>query len=347
MQDINLITIFLTGLLTGGLTCMAVQGGLLAATLTQREEERLQEKTKKTGNALPITAFLVSKLIAYSLLGALLGLFGSVFQLSLGLQSVVLIMASVFMIGMALNILEVHSLFRYFVIQPPKFLTRFVRKQSKSQDVFAPALLGAATVFIPCGTTQAMMALAIASGNPFSGALVLFAFVLGTSPVFFLLGYFTTKLSETLHKTFLRFAAYTIIFLALFNMNNALALSGRPLSFDVIQSFWCSATFCTPPPSSGNIVTQDALEQVTITMDDYDGYSPKQITAKAGSTLTLQIKNEKARGCVQSFTIPSFGIQKIIPQGKTETVTIAIPNTKTDIPFMCSMGMYRGVITVI
>ena len=42
--QVNLISVFLTGLLTGGLTCLAVQGGLLAATLAQREEQKLKEK---------------------------------------------------------------------------------------------------------------------------------------------------------------------------------------------------------------------------------------------------------------------------------------------------------------
>ncbi len=37
MGNTNLLAIFLTGLITGGLTCMAVQGGLLAATIAQRE----------------------------------------------------------------------------------------------------------------------------------------------------------------------------------------------------------------------------------------------------------------------------------------------------------------------
>lgn len=54
----NLWTIFLTGLFTGGLTCLAVQGGLLAATLAQREEERLKNQVEKSGNALPIISFL-------------------------------------------------------------------------------------------------------------------------------------------------------------------------------------------------------------------------------------------------------------------------------------------------
>src|SRR5581483_357219 len=157
----NLWTIFLTGLFVGGLTCMAVQGGLLAATIAQREEERLKEDAKN-GAIFPIVAFIVAKLVAYTVIGFLLGLLGSAFQLSLSVRTILQFAVVIFMVGTALNILEVHPIFRYFVIQPPRFLTRLVRNQSKSKNIFAPALLGAFTVFIPCGTTQAMLALAIA-----------------------------------------------------------------------------------------------------------------------------------------------------------------------------------------
>ena len=117
----NLITVFLTGLLTGGLTCMAVQGGLLMATLAQTEESKLREKAKG-GNALPIISFLVAKLTAYTILGFLLGLLGSFFQLSVQFRAILIIAVSVFMLGTAFNILEVHPIFRYFIIQPPKFI---------------------------------------------------------------------------------------------------------------------------------------------------------------------------------------------------------------------------------
>ena len=137
----NLWTIFLTGLLTGGLTCLAVQGGLLATAIAQQEEEKLKERTKKSSNALPITAFLIAKLIAYTGLGFLLGWFGSLFQMSLAVQVGMQFAVAVFMICTALNILNVHPIFRYFVIQPPKFLTRLVRKQSKSKELFSPAIL--------------------------------------------------------------------------------------------------------------------------------------------------------------------------------------------------------------
>src|SRR5258706_4597350 len=117
MGNTNLLAIFLTGLITGGLTCMAVQGGLLAATLAQSEEERLEEKAKG-GNAFPILAFLVAKLIAYTALGFLLGLLGSFFELSIQTRVILMIAVAVFMVGTALNLLVLLPHFRIFHILP-------------------------------------------------------------------------------------------------------------------------------------------------------------------------------------------------------------------------------------
>lgn len=330
-MNADIPTIFFTGLLTGGLTCMAVQGGLLAATLAQREEERLKEKVRQSDTVLPIMSFLGAKLIAYTILGFFLGWFGSIFQLSLPLQVVLQIAVAIFMIGTAFNILNVHPIFRYFIIQPPKFLTRLVRQQSKSKDMFAPAMLGAFTIFIPCGTTQAMMALAIASGKPILGAAILFSFIIGTSPVFFLLGYFTTKLSESLHQKFMRIAAIAIILLAFFNLNNALALSGFNFFGNNSQ-----------PSASKQPVTQ----QATITISGF-GYSPSNISVKAGSAVTLHLTNKGGFSCAQSFTIPSLGIQKTVSPGTSSDVVFNAPSQPGAIQFMCSMGMFRGTINVI
>ncbi len=335
----NLWVIFTTGLFVGGLTCMAVQGGLLAATIAQSEEERLKEKAKG-GNALPILSFIVAKLVAYTLLGLLLGWLGSAFKLSLTVTTIIQFAVIVFMIGTALNILEVHPIFRYFVIQPPKFLTRLVRKQSKSQDMFAPALLGAFTVFIPCGTTQAMMALAIASGSPLTGAAILFAFILGTSPLFFILGYFATKLGDALHQQFMKFAAFAIIILAIFNLNNTIALTGSSFTLDNIwRGFWCTVSFCAPVGGQAGTAVNQATVDITA-----NGYNPDNLTVKAGSNVTIHLTNSGGQGCTQAFTIPSLGIQKIVPMGSSDTVAFTTPNQPGDIPFMCSMGMYRGVI---
>jgi uncharacterized protein len=346
MQDTSLYTIFITGLLTGGLTCLAVQGGLLASVIAQREEEKELEKDKSTkGAAMPILAFLVAKLVAYTFLGLLLGWFGSLFQLSFTAQVILQFFVALFMIGTALAILNVHPIFRYFIIQPPKFITRRVKGITKSRDIFAPGLLGAFTVFLPCGTTQAMMLLAIASGQPVLGALILFIFVLGTSPLFFILGYLATRLGDALHKKFLRIAALTIIILALFNLNNAIALTGSKWTFGgTAKAVFCGIAYCADQNLS-DLPEQPIVSEQTITIEN-SGYSPKEFTVKAGSQVKVTLVNKDGYSCAQAFTIPSLRLQKVVAPNTTESVTFKAPNKKGQLAFMCSMGMYRGIINI-
>ena len=346
MENANLIAIFTTGLLAGGLSCMAVQGGLLATTIAQREEERLKEKIKESGNALPILSFLTAKLVAYTVLGFFLGILGATFEFSITAQVILQVIVALFMIGTALSLLNAHPIFNYFIIQPPRFITRLVRKESKSKSIFAPAILGAFTVFIPCGITQGMMALAIASGQPLLGAAILFAFTLGTSPVFFILGYFATKLGDVLQQRFMRFAAFAIILLAVFNLNNALALSGSSFTLENIgKGLWCTISYCEGQGSSA-IAQSGATQEAEIIFEAH-GYSPTNLTVKAGSLVKLHLKNTSGIGCTQAFTIPQLGIQTVVPMGADETITFTAPSQPGQLPFMCSMGMYRGMINII
>lgn len=342
MDNPSLWLIFTTGLLSGGLTCLAVQGGLLASAIAQREEEHFKEGKKK-GGALPILAFLAAKLFAYTVLGLLLGWFGSFFQLSLTAQAILQIAVAIFMIGTAGALLNWHPFFRYFVIQPPKFITRKIRSVSKSGDMFSPALLGLLTVFIPCGTTQVVMAAAIASGQPLSGAAMLFAFVLGTTPVFFILGYLTTRLGDSLQKKFLRFAAYAIFILAVFNLNNGLALTGTPWTLtSLAKSGFCSLAFCGQQASP----SAEAASEITINIHN-NGYEPNNFTVKAGSEIKLNLVNKDGYSCALAFTIPKLGIRKTVRPGTSESLSFTAPNQTGPLLFSCSMGMYRGTINVI
>lgn len=342
----NLWPIFLTGLFTGGLTCMAVQGGLLTATLAQREEERIKSESRNSGNAIPILSFLIAKIIAYSVLGLFLGLSGSIIQLSITARIILQVSVIIFMIGTAFNLLEVHPIFRYFIIQPPKFLYRLIRNRSKSNDLFAPTLIGLLTVFIPCGTTQAMMALALASANPLTASLIMFAFTLGTSPLFFTLGFLATRLSVKLNHSFMRIAAFSIIVIAVFNLNSAVALTGSNFT---LQNIWQDVA-CTVLSECSNTVLalnpHQAVDEATINFSTY-GYSPESITVKTGSKVKLNLVNARAGGCIQAFIIPNLNIQKIVRRGTSEEVEFIAPDTPQDLKFMCSMGMYQGTIHVI
>lgn len=335
----NLWVIFTTGLIAGGLTCAAVQGGLLATTIAQQPNN-----DDKHTNIVPILSFLIAKLVAYSVLGFFLGWLGSFFQFSLWLQATLLVLVAIFMIGTALSFLEVHPFFRFFIIQPPRFLTRIVRSQIKKQSIFAPALLGASTIFIPCGTTQAMMALAVASGNPVSGMAILTTFVLGTFPVFFLLGYSVERLKDVFRENFAKVAAYAIFAMAVWNINAAAILWGSPVTLQSIASnFYCTITFCDASPTlSGIRPTRD----VTIRIHA-KGYSVDNPVIPAGERVMLTLINDSAVNCAQAFTIPSLGIQEIVPIGTTKTISFLAPTKVATLSFTCSMGMYGGTFSVV
>ncbi len=319
---------------------MAVQGGLLATAIAQ---------SNPSGSGAPqrawyILSFLIAKLLAHALFGALLGWVGSLFQFSLTLQATLMLFVAVFMIGNALALLDVHPVFRFFILQPPAFLRRIVRKSAKQDTWVAPAMLGAFTIVIPCGTTQAMMALAVATGNPLWGSLILTTFVLGTSPLFFFVGYSMEWLKNRLGSKFGVAAATVIFALAGWNVNSAAALLGSPVTLQsVATDVYCTVTFCDVPVYAG---ARQPTDIVNITIQS-NGYRVDNPVIAAGRRVRVRLTNMSGGGCTQSFTIPRYGIQKIVPLGATDEVEFVAPKEPGELTFMCSMGMYGGKLFVV
>ena len=79
---------------------------------------------------------------------------------------------------------------------------RLVKNKSKDDSFFAPAILGAMTIFLPCATTQAMEIIAIGTANPFYAAAIMFAFMLGTSPTFLIFGFLLNQGASWFRKYF-------------------------------------------------------------------------------------------------------------------------------------------------
>lgn len=338
----NLLVAFFTGLTTGGLSCLAVQGGLLASSLAQDIEKGYQPRPKHSKwrsnsapaqkSSLPILLFLGAKVTAYTVLGFLLGWVGSMLQLSPIVRAILLIGIGVFMLGNALRMLNAHPIFRYFVIEPPRFLTRYIRRKSKNGDSHAtPLFLGALTVLIPCGVTQAMMAVAMGTGNPLQGAAIMFAFTLGTSPVFFLVAFLATQIGARLESWFLRFTAIVVLVMGLVSVNSGLTLAGSPLS---VTNLFQSAAPATPAAAS-NALTLAAQN---------NGYSPTTLYAKAGMPVSLTLVTDKTSSCARSFVIPSLGIQKVLPETGSMQIKLSPQSAGKTIYFSCSMGMYSGWI---
>jgi sulfite exporter TauE/SafE len=343
---------FVTGLTTGGLSCLAVQGGLLASSLAHQVEQDVMvarvKKGKRTPHpktALPIGLFLLSKLVIYTLLGFFLGLLGSVLTLNATVRAILLIGIGIFMVGNALRMFNVHPIFRFFAIEPPKFITRYIRRKAKnSTDWFSPLFLGALTVFIPCGVTQAMMAVALATGSPLQGAALMFAFILGTSPVFFFVAYLTMQLGARLEKWFMRFVAIILLVLGLVSVNSGLGLVGSPLAVsNIVRNYQQASNALASQQGGTGSAPQISSSALTLTAAN-NGYFPQRLFAKAGEVVTLDIVTDRVSSCSRDFVIPALGYEQLLPASGSVTVSIPAQPSGTVMRFTCSMGMYTGEI---
>lgn len=351
----NLFLVFLTGLTTGGISCLAMQGGLLASVISNQKEAELEHSNADTQprsfdqlDWMPVALFLAVKLVSYTLLGFLLGWVGSLFTLSLGVRLAFQLGAALFMFATAMNLLEVHPIFRLVVLQPPKFIQRWVRSSTKASAFFSPAVLGFMTIFIPCGVTQAMEVVAISSGSPFLGALTMFSFVLGTAPIFALIGIVTAKLSEVWNKRFLQFAAIILVFMALYGINGVLTVVDAPITGQKLLS---AMSAIGQPPSwygASNSVTvkeENGMQKQTIDITS-GGYSPTYFTVKVGVPVELSLQSNSAYSCASSFTFRKFNIFEQLKPTDKKVITFT-PTEKGEFTYTCSMGMYQGTMRVI
>ncbi len=335
----SLLVAFLTGFTTGGLGCLAMQSGLIASTLAhQAEQDMLAQIGSSTQRfkpqiAQPILLFLAAKLTAYTILGFLLGALGSVLQLTPVMSAILYLAIGVFMLGNGLRMLNVHPIFRYFVVEPPSFLTRYIRKKSKNgTSVVTPLFMGTLTIFLPCGVTQAMMVAALGVGSGFQGAGLMFAFILGTSPLFFSVSYFATRISATLEKYFTRIVAVTMVVLALVSVNFGLNLLGSPISFtNAFNTITTSLDLSKVGFQSGFAINVTE-----------DGYSPVVLHLPANKAVTIEWVTQNTQTCARAVVIPGLNYQKTLPATGRVKFEIPAQQKGTVQRYSCSMGMYLG-----
>jgi sulfite exporter TauE/SafE len=268
-------------------------------------------------------------------------MFGERLNINSTVQSYIQAAAGLYMIIVALNLLEVHPIFRYLLIQPPKKLAKLAYKELRSSNIFAPIILGVLTIFIPCGTTLAVEAFAISSSNPLEGAQILAAFTLGTMPLFLGIGFLFTFLKNSFQKKFMRFAAVVILILGVISLNGSLVALGSPIHLQGFGEALSEVFLQDPSESTSSVVDNN----VTIFISD-SGYDPNVITVKKNQPVNVKLVTKDSYTCASAFRIPSLGINKNLLPNDSQEFSFT-PTRDEIIPFNCSMGMYRGVFKVI
>ena len=372
----QLWSVFVTGLVAGGASCAVVQGGLLAGMVARRQPagtpearsvvsrgaksaRQARKQTRRQPSpprptpwrhdALPVAGFLAGKLVSHTLLGALLGLLGSTFQLTFRARAVTQIIAGMIMLVLAADLLGVRA-FRSLVPRPPAWLYRVVRRNAKSQAVAAPALLGFLTVAIPCGVTLSVELLAVASGSPLTGAAIMATFVLGTSPLFAVLGYAARRSASALRGQLAKLAAVAVLVVGLISINTGLVLAGSSVTLTTAAS-WMTGQSGAGRAGGGAIDATGPYanlgpdgKQVIVVEARSTSYTPNRIMAKAGVPTQLTLRTNGTRGCTRSFVIPSEGVEEVLPETGDTVIDLGV-REPGELTYTCGMGMYRGSIS--
>lgn len=335
----SLVTVLLVGLTAGVSTCMALVGGLVlgASTSFAKKHPNATNMERFT----PHIWFNIGRVASYTIFGGIIGGIGSFFQISgfsLGLMTLAVALV---MLTLGAQLTGLFPRLENFKLTLPKAVSNLLGiKETKNQEYSHKnsVIMGASTFFLPCGFTQAMQLYAMSSGSPFSGAMIMGVFALGTAPGLLGIGGLTSVLRGVFAQKFFKFAGVVVIALSLFNMNNALNLIGWNPSLVLSAGSNVLAANDTTAVREGNV-------QVVRMTQGTTGYEPNAFTVTKGIPVRWIINSVDVNTCASTIVSSKLGVQKSLHPGEN---TIEFTPTEAGvITFTCSMGMYRGQFTVV
>lgn len=347
--------LFLIGILTS-VHCVAMCGGINLS----------QCIPKSTGNKIfrPAVLYNLGRVISYTGIGFILGLAGMLFQETSGVgispffQGMIKIIAGIFMVIMGINMLGIFPWLRHLQLQLPRFLVRNVNK--KKTGCSQPFVIGLLNGLMPCGPLQSMQIVALASGNPFAGALSMLAFSLGTVPLMLGLGSFVAMLGKRFSARVMEIGAVLVVVLGLAMLSQGGNLSGlfySGMSWDTAgkqQTYAASVENETKvqetAPNTNGSGTNDSgatvEDRVQVIESTLTGGRYPNITVTAGIPVRwiIHVPKGALNGCNYRMQINVYGIVHTFSEG--ENIIEFIPEQTGTIPYTCWMGMIRGTIFV-
>lgn len=172
-------------------------------------------------------------------------------------------------------------------------------------------------------------------------------FVLGTSPLFFGLGYLTTVLGDAFRTKFLKIAAVAVLYLGITSLNAALIVAGSPVTLQTIAD---NSPIQIDLSGEASVTTSrlgiiNGTQEINIQASSR-GYTPNYVQLKAGAPARLNLISTGRLGCASQFRIPTLGVVKNLVPDATTTIEIT-PQQKGKLIGTCAMGMFQVVMDVI
>jgi uncharacterized protein len=226
----NLVLAFVTGLISSFGHCLGMCGGIVAIYSAR------QSALAKSDGASPkiltrlgsLTPVHIGRILTYTLLGALIGLAGSLLDQAGGLvgwQGIFSVLVGMAMIAVALSLMGVLPPIEIALASirggtsPMKRMRALLGKRGVAANVGVGILWG----FLPCGLVFAMLVVAARTQSLWGGALTMLAFGLGTVPTLLGFGLAANLLSPRLRGRLQFFAGIMILLFAVQTILRGLA----------------------------------------------------------------------------------------------------------------------------
>lgn len=214
---------FITGLMGSG-HCIGMCGGLVGAL-------SLSEAGQKGGWLFHLL-YNIGRITTYTFIGALVGWLGSAMAYTDQFRVItrsLLLASDLFVILVGLGTAGLYSWLNASRLDfpgPMQVMTSAVHGLRKLPPALAALPLGLLFGFIPCGYLYAVAITAAQSADVTTGALMLLAFGLGTTPSLLILGSATHWLSGRARSWMLRIAGLLVAGMGVINLVKHLRLMG-------------------------------------------------------------------------------------------------------------------------
>lgn len=174
--------------------CVGMCGGFIVSYTTAKMDAGSSKIVQARGHAF----YNLGRISSYTLLGALFGLFGSLWEATPVMRMLMFGFSGLLMILMGLSLsgkLKFMSYLEYPITQKLWFKKLFF-SQLNSTSKLSFFTLGALNGFFPCGLVYTMLITAIATKSALLGATVMLLFGISTIPTLFSLGFLVGFISQ-------------------------------------------------------------------------------------------------------------------------------------------------------
>ncbi|MEW5990253.1 MAG: sulfite exporter TauE/SafE family protein [Chloroflexota bacterium] len=335
IREGGLLVAGLLGLAAGVSTCIALTGGLVLALSAAAAAGRVDDPDPSIATRLrPIAAFLAGRVIGFALLGAGLGAVGSRVVLPAQAIAVLMLVVAVVMTILGIRLTGLSPRIAAWSPTLPGALGARIGAGAEASGYSdsRAAALGVASFFLPCGFTQAVQVYALSTGSPLVAGGIMAAFAVGTVPGLLTLGGLPSLLPKSSRPAVLQTIGVVVIGFAVLNGMAGLRLAG-------LMPELGSGAAATPAVTTENGVQTLRTAQVS------NGYVPANVAIYAGMPTRWVIDSRDAGSCAVFLQVPSLGIAVTLRPGENVIELPALSRGR--IPYMCSMGMYGGQLTVV